>query len=155
MAITINKNKSKPKAKGLTPLTKAKTTKALVNPLVDELGVDTVQCAILSKKLETLKKAIKTKEAQIMAELDLSDSDGEYLVEGNDYATYISAKGNVSTLTNKNLAMAMLQGVKDGLYLELAKVSITDLKAYLTPQQFETIVSTQRTGNRAVKTLKK
>ncbi len=148
MAITFAK-KSKPKA---TP--KKKTTKApsgVLEKLVDKMGS-------IHRELNPLQESVKQRqkkwkplfsEAQTLLD-ETTDADATKSVTTKHNVAAFTAHGVVTSITDADKAFKLLESVQKGLAWELMGFSITDLRKYLTPDQFESITEEKRTKARSV-----
>ena len=71
------------------------------------------------------------------------------LLEGPKHTLWIGAKTNVSEIDTLK-AFEVLRGVDEGLPETLAKFTVADLKAYLTPPQYAEVVAMHPVGKRRV-----
>ena len=71
------------------------------------------------------------------------------------YKIEYTAKGMARDITNKSVALKMLEKVKKGLAMELAKIGLGDLDKYLTPDQLEKVTKSEQRNARRKKIVEK
>jgi len=71
---------------------------------------------------------------------------------GDEYELPIGARGNKTELINADLAKDLLG---EEVFMKLAKVTLTDLKDYLTKEDYETVTKTSRKNSRRIGKAKK
>ncbi len=135
-----------PKAKQAEVLDSAE----IVTPeAVDEFAFLHIKLAKAEEKLKPLKTSVAKLEKGILAAVDeVLDPSVKFTLIGSEYEVPLSAQGQRTELVDADQAQDFLG---DELFMKLAKVSITDLKAYLTPDQLEQVVETSYKIKRRVK----
>jgi hypothetical protein len=112
----------------------------------------------LTDKLNALKgevKEVADLEKALLAMVDENTEAAEAITlkGANGETLEVSAKGKKTTVTDKDTAVDLLEAVQEGLALEIAGFTLTNLKAYLTPAQFESITETSHVNKRSIKIL--
>lgn len=142
MTVTI----IKPKAVDVTEIDSESIIPAVVvdeyGSLVAELKDATEKLAPLTSKVSELAKGI------IGAVDEIIDPSVPMVLDGNDYRLNLGAKG-VKLMSADSEAVIYELGTE--LFMKLAKVSITDLKAYCTPEQLEKITTSTFSIKRRMK----
>ena len=114
---------------------------ALVDPLYEQL----MEAKALKGKLAKLEAKIKPEKiALIEAFNEVYGKDIALTVEGKEHAIKVAAASKVRKLVKIDECFDMLEGVKEGLFSELAKVSMGDLDSYLNPDQLDDIIETEQ-----------
>jgi hypothetical protein len=125
---------------------KAKST---AKQKVGELNAELIDVyAKLDARIRAAEERLKPhreKLAGMMAEISTyvdattKPEDGTRL-EGESYAIEFSAKGKATEILDVKAVFKALESISKGLALELAKVSITDLRKYLRPDELAGLV---------------
>ena len=122
----------------------------IVKPeVVDEFAVAATKLAKAQDKLKPLVKKVGELEKGLIGAVDeVIDPSVKFVLMGNDYEVPLSAQGKRTELVDPEKAAFFLG---DELFMKLAKVSVADLKAYLTPDQLEHVMKTSYKIKRRVK----
>ena len=113
------------------------------------------QYAKTKRKVEKLQEAIEPKvnklkklEASLLKTVD-DNVNAALAIDlvGNDFEVAVGAMGNKTELVDAELAQDMLG---EDVFMKLAKVSLTDLKSYLTPDQYAEVTKTTRKNKRRI-----
>ncbi len=149
----VEKPKAATKAKAKAKAGSHDATMEEIKAMVDELGALDDFLKSISTKIkrhEELNKTIAAKGDEILK------PEETLVVAGEKYAVELGAKGNETKLKDGELTFieSLLNDIEPGLFLKLAKVGITDLRKYLTPQQMKLVSDTKRTKKRTVKVAK-
>lgn len=140
--------KQKPKAQ---PKVEVVDQAVELEEMVDTLGELKAKIDPLKAQLDPLVKAYNNAEAALLAIVDEEfDAAVKAEVVGTKYAVKAGPKAKATVVTDLESAATILEEIEDGLFMLLAKVGITDLRKYMTPDQFEAVTSTDRTGKRKV-----
>lgn len=135
---------TKKKAQAVVSNVSAKETAlAHLSTLVDPLHEDMIAAKVLKAKLAKLDAKIKPKKAAVLEAFNkVYGKDAAEMAEGKEHTIKISAASKSRTLTKIDDCFDLLEGVKEGLFAELAKVTLGDLDKYLTPEQLDLIIET-------------
>jgi len=106
---------------------------------------------VKEKVLKPLNDKLTVHGKVIQAYAENQDPAEVVFAKGFSHEVKLGAKANSVTEVDLEQVVQFL-GVET--FLKLASVKITDLRAYLTPEQFEAATTTQRKGNRTIKVLK-
>jgi ABC-type transporter Mla subunit MlaD len=107
-------------------------------------------------KLAELSKSCNVKMAtlnhHLNAELDKAgvDPDTPAVEKGAKFQAEVGKKGNQRVVTDMQLVENLLETSQPGLFMKLVKINLGDLDDYLTPQEREAVIDTQRTLRKAV-----
>lgn len=123
--------------------------------LIDQCGDAQAEIEKIEKKIKDLQaqlKPLKALEAQVQEKIDALEAadDAEGEEKGTRWRIEYGKRGSSTKITDLPKIAHML-GAK--LFYQLAKVNITDLRAYLTPPQLEATTKVERT-KRSFKVLK-
>ena len=141
-ASSSQKFKTKPAAKTLAKTAVSKT-------LIDQYGSLADQIEKADAKIKPYREKLDKLMAQILEQVDkATPAEQARVLTGNTHAIEFGAKGNSTEITDKVNAGKMLEAIEKGLALKLATFSITDLRSYLTPDQFEKVTYTERSRKR-------
>lgn len=142
MTVTI----IKPKAKDVSKIDSEQVVPA---ETVDEYAVAAAKLEKRAEKLKPLQKQVKDLELGIIGAVDeVIDPGTKFNLTGNDFELQLGAQGQRAEITNMELAVDLLG---EDLFLKLAKISITDLKAYLTPDQLAQVTKSNYKIKRRIK----
>lgn len=142
MGITI----VSPKIKLAETLESAEVVKPEV---VDEFAKARIKLTKAQDKLKPLTKQVSDLEKGLIGAVDeILDPSVKFVLVGNEYEVPLSAQGQRTELADADKAAFFLG---DELFMKLAKVSVTDLKAYLTPEQLAQVMVTSYKIKRRVK----
>ena len=94
------------------------------------------------------KAALKLEKGIIGAGDEVIDASIAFILTGNKYEVQLGAQGEKTAVTNNE---DVIDEIGQELFNKLAKVSITDLKAYCTPDQLEKITKKTFAIKRRVK----
>ena len=132
MTVTI----IKPKAVDVTKIDSESVVPAFV---VDEYGAVYTKHAAATKRIAPLgTKVVKLAQDIIDAVDEVIDPSTPMVLDGDEYQIKLGAQG-VKLISEDSEAVIDELGME--LFLKLAKVSMTDLKAYCTPDQLERITT--------------
>ncbi len=145
------------------------TSKSQGAKLLGSLHVGTVEPKLVDEYVALGAKLAKAQEKlkpylDKLASLDKQFSDAveesaeaadEFTLEGVKYKIEYTAKGMARDITNKSVALKMLEKVKKGLAMELAKIGLGDLDKYLTPDQLEKVTKSEQRNARRKKIVEK
>lgn len=139
----------KPKIKDASMIDSAELVTA---ELVDEFAKLSGKLAKKQDKIAPLVKAVAAMEKGILAAVDevLDPSQPVNLV-GDENELQVGAQGQRTSITNMALAVDLLG---EELFLKLAKITMKDLQAYLTPEQLEQVTEKKYATKRRVKIAK-
>lgn len=144
MPVTVLNKKAK-----VTNVTKDLSQDIVSPEVVDEFAEDALRYAKKMEKLAPLKKSVEGQEKAILATVDdVVDPATGLTLYGNKHDVVLGPKGNQTDVVNTAKAAEFL-GFE--LFVELAKLSVTDLKKYLTPDQFEKVTKVNPKRKRRVK----
>lgn len=144
MPVTVLNKKAK-----VTNVTKDLSQDIVSPEVVDEFAEDALRYAKKMEKLAPLKKSVEGQEKAILATVDdVVDPETGLTLYGNKHDVVLGPKGNQTDVVNTAKAAEFL-GFE--LFVELAKLSVTDLKKYLTPDQFEKVTKVNPKRKRRVK----
>lgn len=106
----------------------------IISPeVVDSYGKLAAKLARKVEKLEPLSNKVSVLAEQIINSVDeVIDSSVKYTVTGDEYQVQLGARGNKTSLNSNE---TIIDEIGHELFMKLAKVSVTDLKAYCTPDQ--------------------
>lgn len=139
----------KPKPVAVAPAPEAlDTTLSEFAALIDEYGDVMADAAKIDKKIKELQaqlKPVKELEKKLQEKLDAlaagDDATGEE--KGTRWRIEYGKRGSSTKIANLP-KIAHTLGAK--LFYQLAKINITDLRAYLTPPQLEEVTTVERTS---------
>jgi hypothetical protein len=121
----------------------------------EEVDTFATHSAKLKRKLENLaplqEQVAQMEKSLISAADEVVDAGTPVTLTGNTYVVALSAQGKKNVIKNMDLAVEMLG---EDLFLKLAKITMKDLQAYLTPDQLEQVVSSSYASKRRVKVAK-
>lgn len=144
MPVTVLNKKAK-----VTNVTKDLSQDIVSPEVVDEFAEDALRYAKKMEKLAPLKKSVEGQEKAILATVDdVVDPETGLTLYGHKHDVVLGPKGNQTDVVNTAKAAEFL-GFE--LFVELAKLSVTDLKKYLTPDQFEKVTKVNPKRKRRVK----
>jgi hypothetical protein len=124
--------------------------------LVDEYVALTKKIAKAQEKLKPYLDKISEMEKEFAEAVDGAVGPAEeFTLDGVEFAIAYTAKGNARDITDKAAAFKLLEKVKKGLALELAKVGLGDLDKYLTPEQVAKVTETEARNARRKKIVEK
>jgi hypothetical protein len=142
MAVTI----VKPKAKEVS---KYDASQIVLADTVDEFATKKAKLDAKMAKIAPLSKEVTALEKGILGAVDeVLDPSASVSLLGNEFELKVGPQGSRLEITNTELLSDML-GME--LFLKLAKVSVTDLKAYLTPDQLVQVTKSEFAIKRRVK----
>jgi hypothetical protein len=145
------------KSKGAEILGALHVTEATIAPeMVDEYVALTKKVAKAQEKLKPYLDKISEMEKEFSVAVDESVGPAEeFTLEGVEFNIDYTSKGNARDITDKATAFKLLEKVKKGLALELAKVGLGDLDKYLTPEQVAKVTVTEARNARRKKIVEK
>ncbi len=124
--------------------------------MIDEYVLLTKKLAKATEKLKPYLEKISTMEKQFSDAVDESaEAADEFTLEGVKFNIEYTAKGNARDITDKITALKMLEKVKKGLAMELAKIGLGDLDKYLTPDQLAKVTKSEQRNARRKKVVEK
>ena len=142
MTVTI----IKPKA---TDVTKIDSEQVIPAEVVDEFAMLKAEVTVIEDDLKPMLNKVKQMEQGIIGAVDEVISPGTpFTLVGNEFELQLGAQGTRTVISDSEAVVDEL-GIE--LFLKLAKVSITDLRAYCTPEQLEKITKTTFATKRRVK----
>ncbi len=142
MSVTI----IKPKLKDESVI---QTLELITPEEVDEFATISAKLKRKQEKLAPLIKRVAAYEKDILGTVDdIVDAAHKITLTGIDYELQLGAKGNKTSITNMELAVDFLG---EELFLKIAKITMKDLQAYLTPEQLEQVTASERSTKRRVK----
>ena len=154
MAVTILKKKvTKPEPE---PVQEEATDEATLEEQIvkklDQLGDLYVQLAPIKTKTKKITDKYKPlfEAVQDFVDIDAAPDD-EITLKTDKYAAAFGQHGNASSVSAPGKAFKMLEGVEKGLGQKLMTFKVTDLNKYLTPEQVQKCVKTERSKARTVK----
>jgi len=119
---------------------------------VDQLGELKDQIDKLNKKLEPLQEQFDSIKKELMEWVNKNvPADKKEQLVGEIYEALFGMRSLKTEITDKEKAFELLNKIEPGLAMKLAKFNITDLKAYLTPDELSKCVKQERTGHRTLK----
>ena len=134
--------------------TKKKVTKAkpsVLNKLVDKLGAVHRLMHPLQDAVKIHQKDWKPLFSEVQTLVDeTTDRGKEVSVTTENNVAAFTPHGIVTAVTDSAKAFKLLESVEKGLAWKLMGFSITELRKYLTPDQFESITEENRTKARSV-----
>lgn len=115
--------------------------------------------SVLYKKMRMLKNSLKIAEDEYKTSIEPFKAEIE--ANGNPRASYLFFVNGVTVKVTKAADQTvivahmravgeLLEAIKPGLFWDLAKVGITDLRQHLTEQQMQSISQTEPTGARLI-----
>lgn len=142
MGVTIVKPKTK--------TVDAETTSQVVVPeVVDEFAMLSAKLAKKLEKLDPLKKKVEKLEKGILGAVDeVFDPSVDLVLQGEENELLLGPRGKRTSITDKDKLVDLL-GID--LFVKLAKVSVTDLKKYMTPEDVEQVTTAKYAIKRRVK----
>lgn len=118
---------------------------------VDTLSVLLDRKSVLNKELKELDIDIKLVQNVLLPDIEEELGTVPETVTTPNYTLSISKNAGVSALTDKTLAIEYLNNNEEGLAFDLLKYNLTDLKTYLTPEQYNEVTTTTNSGRRLIK----
>lgn len=142
MAVTI----VKPKAKSEEQVDSAQ----IVQPeVIDEYASLRTKLDKKKDKLKPLEKKVGSLEKGILGAVDaVLDPSASIDLQGEENELKVGPQGQRAELVDTEKAMDILG---QELFLKLAKISMTDLKAYMTPEQISEVTESKYAIKRRVK----
>ena len=123
-----------PKAKELS---KEELESIVAAEVIDEYGTLLTEHALAKEKLVPRSTKLSELTATIIGAVDeVVDPDTPVVLDGNEYKISLGTQGTRLVVADSE---AVVDEIGAELFMKLAKVSITDLKAYCTPEQLELI----------------
>lgn len=116
---------------------------------VDKFGANVIKLNRKKAQLKPLENKVGNAEKDFLAKADeLLDAGETFTLLGKEFDIELGAKGSKTVITDKEKVLELL-GEK--VFFELAQISITDLKKYLTEDQIEEVTETTRPNKRRAK----
>ena len=142
MSVTI----VKPKVKEVS---KYDASQIVLPETVDEFATKKAKLDAKMAKIAPLSKEVSALEKGILGAVDeVLDPSAPIELLGNEFELKVGPMGSRLEISNTELLSDML-GME--LFLKLAKVSVADLKAYLTPDQLAQVTKSEFAIKRRVK----
>lgn len=125
----------------------------IVEPeVVDNYATLSAKLAKREESIAPLKKQVDALQAEILGDTDkVVASNVKVTLQGITHEMQLGMKGNKTELVDAERAFELL-GFE--LFLKLAKVSITALKEYMTPEQVAEVTKVERKNKRRIKVVK-
>jgi len=116
--------------------------------VVDKLGELNRLIQLQMAAVKPLQEKYKELEKELLDKLlsDQPELGGELF--GEKYRVKYSKKAEKTEITSMDRVVEILEVIEPGLFVELAKVGITDLRDYMTPAQLEECTKTELSGKR-------
>lgn len=144
MPVTVVNKKAK-----VTNVTKELSQDIVSPEVVDEFAEDALRLAKKMEKLAPLKKSVEGQEKAILATVDdVVDPTVGLTLYGDKHDVVLGKKGDQTDVVNVAKAAEFLGF---DVFVQLAKLSVTDLKQYLTPDQFAEVTKKTAKRKRRVK----
>jgi len=125
------------------------TTDFIAAEVVDTYAKNARKLAKLLAKLQPKINRLEKQEANLLKLVDENINAAVAItLVGNDYEVTTSAMGKKTELIDAEKARDLLT---DEVFMKIAKVTLTDLKAYLTKDDYESIVKTTHKNKRRIK----
>ena len=154
MAVTITKQK-KAKAEPVQDAvidTSDMTVEDQIAVKLDELGDLYMQLLPAKKTVSGLQKQYKPLFEVIEDFIDQdAEADEEVTLQTDKYAAVFGAHANMTKVVAPGKTFKMLESIEKGLGQKLMTFSITELRKYLTEDQFNSVTETTRSKARTVK----
>ncbi len=146
MGVTIQKEKAAGKTKQ-----KGGTAQAAAL-IVDQLGELEGKIEKMAAKLKPLndKYSELATELLTMMDAELAVNEGTK-VKGEFFIAEISEKGKSTDITDMDKVAEILEQVEEGLFMNLVKVNLGDIRKYMTPKQLELCTAEKQIGKRRIK----
>lgn len=142
MSVTI----VKPKVQDVSDI---ESEELVTAELVDEFGSLSAKLAKKLAKLGPLQKKVAGLEKGIIAAVDeVLAANQKITLTGEDYELQLGPQGLRTSIKNMEHAVDMLG---EELFLKLAKITMKDLQAYLTPEQLAEVTVQEYKNKRRVK----
>lgn len=154
MAVTITKSKkAKPEpVQDEVVDTSEMSVEDQIAVKLNELGDLYMQLLPAKKSVSDLQKQYKPLFEVIEDFVDAdAEADEEVTLQTDRYAAVFGAHGNMTKVVAPGKTFKMLEGIEKGLGQKLMTFSITELRKYLTEEQFNTVTETTRSKARTVK----
>ena len=144
MAVKIVKKTAK-----VEDVTKLEQGQIVETDTIDEFARLSRKLAAKEEKIAPLKKSVAEMEKGILGAVDAVVAPHVGIdLQGEENELKLGPKGKRAEVTDIELVFDMLG---KELFLKLAKIGITDLKAYLTPDQVEAVTASEFKTKRRVK----
>jgi DNA replication protein DnaD len=155
MAVTIQKNKAKAKPEPKQDEvidTSEMSVEDQIAAKLDELGDLYMQLVPAKKAVANLQKQYKPLFEVIEEFVDTdADPDEEVTLQTEKYAAVFGAHANMTKVVAPGKTFKILESIEKGLGQKLMTFSITDLRKYLSEDQFNSVTETSRSKARTVK----
>lgn len=146
MAVTIHKLVEHGSEVALEPVEQKVPLK-----VVDDYAKLSMKIDELMKPVQPFIDKLEEMEKSILAQVDeVIAADAEIVLDGQKFQLELSKKGARTSVTDIKGIMKKLEGVKVGLFMELAKINIGDLKKYLPANTVEEFCTTEHVNKRRV-----
>ena len=123
---------------------------------VDVVGKLDIEIEVVTSKLKALTNLRSGIVSELLVAVDATTDAGEKaLLQGERFALEFGAKTKVATVKDKMALYEELENVKEGLFFDLAKVGVTDIRSYLSKLVIDKVLKEERTGSRRVKVIPK
>lgn len=137
------------KLKGETPALDQEEEAIVSAKDVDDFAKLSYKIKAKEDKLKPLKKSLGKLEVNILTAVDAVVPPGTAItLEGKTNELLVGAQGQKTIISNLPLAVELLG---EDLFLQLAKITIADLQAYLTPDELKKVVKKEYSIKRRVK----
>ena len=137
------------KEKKISDITKLDVTEVVLPEVVDDFAQSVIALGKKEKKRAPLKKAVTAQEKSIIDAVDeVLVPSAEITLTGTEYDVHLGPQGQRTEVVDILKAVEFLG---EELFLKLAKISVTDLKKYLTPEQVAQVTETEYKTKRRVK----
>lgn len=147
MAVTLKK-----KPKKAVETAAAQTEMSEIDQLIFNLKVAYEPYYALKDQFTELEKVYKEAEVKFLDYVDAQLApEKKTKAQREGIVVEVQPKGVVTTVSNKELLIDMLEGVQEDLPFDLAKFSLTDLKKYLDQTALDKVTTKERTKKRVVK----
>ena len=121
---------------------------------IDRLGTLQAILADYALQIEPYKLEADRLEAQILERFEKEPAKQIFVDEGNGYRLKIGMRSEQQQLSLDG-KFKIWKWIGRDTYLSLSKISFEALKSALTAEQYQIVVSKERTGNRSVKVVVK
>lgn len=99
--------------------------------------------------LKVLEGQYKPIQERLMTEADERFGPEEYgQLEGEEFFVQLGMKAKVTEVVDKEQLFYAMEAIKPGLFFELCKIGLTDIRKYLSEDQLEDILEESRSGKR-------
>jgi predicted nucleic acid-binding Zn-ribbon protein len=150
MAVTIQK-KVESKAEAKAAQVSLMETPEFVDG-IERMAELAKQIAPLQASLEVLQKEYKGLESSVHDLVEaVTPADQKLALNINGVPVDISAQKEMTEIVDMEAVAKEFEEIEDGLFLRVAKVTLTDMKKYLTGIVYEKLIKKVRKGKRSIK----